>query len=186
MVIGGGVIGLEMGSVWSRLGSNVTVVEYLPRLIPGTDTEVATQFQKILAKQKFNFKLSTKVVGASVQGNSVQLTVAPAAGGAEEKLTADVVLVSTGRRPYTKNLGLEVHTAQLLTTDPTHLTCCGVVWCGVCVARGCGDGRSSREDRPPLPHKHPFDLRHRRCGGGPYARSQGGGGRHRRHRNYGR
>jgi dihydrolipoamide dehydrogenase len=108
IVIGGGVIGLEMGSVWARLGSQVTVVEYLPRLIPGTDSEVATAFQKLLTKQKFNFKLSTKVVGSSVgKDGVVTLTVAPAAGGAEEKLQADVVLVATGRRPYTKNLGLE-------------------------------------------------------------------------------
>jgi len=107
LVIGGGVIGLEMGSVWSRLGSQVTVVEYLNRILPGTDNEIATAFQRILAKQNFKFKLSTKVVKAENTGKEVNLTVAPAQGGAEERLTADVVLVATGRRPFTKNLGLE-------------------------------------------------------------------------------
>jgi len=107
VVIGGGVIGLEMGSVWARLGSNVTVVEYLNRLIPGTDTEIASQFQRILTKQKFKFKLSTKVVKSDLSGKEIGLTLQPAAGGAEEKITADVVLVATGRRPFTKGLGLE-------------------------------------------------------------------------------
>ncbi len=123
IVIGGGVIGLEMGSVWARLGSKVTVVEYLPRLIPGTDSEIATSFQRILTKQKFDFKLSTKVVGSSVSASGVTLTVAPAAGGAEEKLNADVVLVSTGRRPYTKNLGLEVCRSLSLYIDRSCISC---------------------------------------------------------------
>lgn len=107
IVIGGGVIGLEMGSVWSRLGTKVTVVEYLDRITPGVDSEIATNFKKILEKQKIEFKLSTKVVGCKNNGNSVTLTVAPAAGGANEELVADVVLVATGRRPNTKDLGLD-------------------------------------------------------------------------------
>jgi dihydrolipoamide dehydrogenase len=107
VVIGGGVIGLEMGSVWGRLGSEVTVVEFLPRLIPGTDSEIASQFEKILKKQKFKFKLSTKVVKSDTSGKDVILTTQPSAGGPEEQIAADVVLVATGRRPYTKGLGLE-------------------------------------------------------------------------------
>lgn len=107
VVIGGGYIGLEMGSVWQRLGSKVTVVEYLNRITPGMDGEVSKQFQKILTKQGFEFKLGTKVTGASVKGKKVTLTTEPAKGGEEEKIEADVVLVSIGRRPYTENLGLE-------------------------------------------------------------------------------
>jgi len=107
-VIGGGVIGLEMGSVWKRLGSQVTVIEYLDRIVPGTDSEVAKTFQRLLEKQKIKFKLATKVVKADLSGKEVILTLAPAKGdGAEEKLSADVVLVSTGRRPFTNGLGLE-------------------------------------------------------------------------------
>jgi len=106
-VIGGGVIGLEMGSVWGRLGSQVTVVEYLDRIVPGVDTEIATAFQKILQKQKFQFRLSTKVDKATKSGKGVTLNVSGSKGGNEETLEADVVLVATGRRPYTANLGLE-------------------------------------------------------------------------------
>jgi len=108
VVIGGGVIGLEMGSVWRRLGSQVTVVEFLDRLIPGTDLEIAQQFMRILERQKFKFKLSTKVLRADSSGREIVLTVSPSSSsGSEEKLTADVVLVATGRRPFTKGLGLE-------------------------------------------------------------------------------
>lgn len=107
IVIGGGVIGLEMGSVYSRLGTEVTVVEFLDRLVPGTDNEIAKEFKKILTKQKFNFKMSTKCMGAKKTPEGVVLTVEPAAGGAQEELLADVVLVATGRRPYTEGLGLE-------------------------------------------------------------------------------
>jgi dihydrolipoamide dehydrogenase len=107
-VIGGGVIGCEMGSVWSRLGSKVTVIEFLDRLIPGTDAEIATQFLRVLEKQKLQFKLSTKVLRAEPSAKDVVVTIAPAKGdGKEEKISADVVLVATGRRPYTKGLGLE-------------------------------------------------------------------------------
>lgn len=107
IVIGGGVIGLEMGSVWSRLGAKVTVVEYLDRITPGLDLEVSKQFQKILTKQGFEFKLGTKVTGADAKGKRVKVTMEPAAGGKAETLEADVVLVSIGRKPYTENLGLE-------------------------------------------------------------------------------
>jgi dihydrolipoamide dehydrogenase len=107
IVIGAGVIGLELGSVWKRLGAEVTVVEFLDRILPGTDTEVANGFQKILAKQGFKFKLASKVTGATVTGKQAQLTVEPVAGGAAETLQADYVLVAIGRRPFTQGLGLE-------------------------------------------------------------------------------
>lgn len=107
VVIGGGVIGLEMGSVWQRLGSKVTVIEYLDRITPGMDLDVSKQFQKILAKQGFEFKLGMKVTAAENKGKKVDLKVEPAKGGGSETLEADVVLVAIGRRPYTQNLGLE-------------------------------------------------------------------------------
>ncbi len=107
VVIGAGVIGLELGSVWRRLGSEVTVVEYLDRITPGIDNEVTRQFQKTLEKQGFQFKLSSKVTGAKAGKGGVELTVEPAAGGAAETLKADVVLVAVGRKPYTEGLGLE-------------------------------------------------------------------------------
>jgi len=112
-VIGGGVIGLEMGSVWRRLGTEVTVVEFLDRLIPGTDSEVATAFLRILEKQKLKFRLSTKVIKADASGKDVVLTVTKTSGGAEEKIASDVVLVATGRRPFTKGLGLETIGVQM-------------------------------------------------------------------------
>jgi dihydrolipoamide dehydrogenase len=107
IVVGAGVIGLELGSVWKRLGAEVTVVEYLDRIIPGTDTEVATAFQKILTKQGFKFKLGSKITGATATDKQVQVTVEPAAGGDAETLQADYVLVAIGRRPFTQGLGLE-------------------------------------------------------------------------------
>lgn len=107
VVIGGGVIGLEMGSVWRRLGTEVTVVEYLDTITPGIDKEIATSFLRILKKQGMNFMLSTKVTGSQVTADGVKLTVEPSAGGAATTVEADVVLVSTGRRPFTKNIGLE-------------------------------------------------------------------------------
>lgn len=107
VVIGGGVIGLELGSVWRRLGAEVLVVEYLDRITPGIDNEVTRQFQKVLEKQGFEFKLSSKVTGAKAGKNGVELTVEPAAGGAAETIKADVVLVAVGRKPYTEGLGLE-------------------------------------------------------------------------------
>jgi len=107
IVIGGGVIGLEMGSVYSRLGAEVTVVEFLDRITPGLDAEIATNFKKILTKQGFKFKMGTKCTKATKTADGVVLTVEPAKGGAPEELKADVVLVATGRRPYTDGLGLE-------------------------------------------------------------------------------
>ncbi len=107
IVVGGGYIGLEMGSVWRRLGAKVTVVEYLDRIVPGMDSEIGKQFQKTLEKQGFVFKLGTKVTAAENKGKEVTLMVEAAKGGNAEKLKADVVLVSIGRRPYTQGLGLE-------------------------------------------------------------------------------
>jgi dihydrolipoamide dehydrogenase len=106
VVIGGGYIGLELGSVWSRLGSQVTVVEMLPRLAPGLDGEVAKALQRVLEKQGLAFKLGTKVVKADTKGKSVKLTLEPAEGGKSEILECDAVLVSVGRIPNTKGLGL--------------------------------------------------------------------------------
>jgi len=107
VVIGGGYIGLEMGSVWSRLGSEVTVVEFLPTIVPTMDSEVRKQFQRALTKQGFKFKLNTKVVSAEPSPSGVTLTLEPAKGGSTETLDADVVLVSAGRRPLLKGLNLE-------------------------------------------------------------------------------
>jgi len=107
VVVGGGYIGLELGSVWHRLGAAVTVVEFLDRIVPGMDTEVATAFQRILQKQGLTFRLGTKVSGATAGADGVSLTLEPVKGGPAEAITADVVLVSIGRRPYTEGLGLE-------------------------------------------------------------------------------
>ena len=107
IVIGAGVIGLELGSVWRRLGAEVTVVEFLDKVGAGMDAEVATAFQRGLTKQGMIFKMGTKVTSAKVAKDGVVLTLEPAAGGAVETLTGDVVLVAIGRRPYTAGLGLE-------------------------------------------------------------------------------
>jgi len=107
LVVGAGVIGLELGSVWRRLGSEVTVVEYLDRILPGMDGEVAKQFQRMLEKQGFKFRLGQKVTGLVKDASGCNVTVEPAAGGAAEQLFADVVLVAIGRVPYTEGLGLE-------------------------------------------------------------------------------
>jgi len=107
VVIGGGVIGLELGSVWRRLGAEVTVVEFLDQILPGMDGEVRKESNKIFKKQGFDLRLSTKVTGAKVNGSAVTLTVEPAAGGTAETIEADVVLVSIGRRPNTEGLALE-------------------------------------------------------------------------------
>jgi dihydrolipoamide dehydrogenase len=106
VVIGAGVIGLELGSVWLRLGAKVEVIEYLDRILPGMDGEVAKQTQRLLEKQGFVFHLGKKVTGAKA-GKGVTLSVEPAAGGAAENVSADVVLVAIGRRPNTEGLGLE-------------------------------------------------------------------------------
>lgn len=107
IVIGGGVIGLEMGTVWRRLGTKVTVVEYLDNILPGMDGEVRKEAKKIFAKQGLEFKLSSKVTGAKSSAKGVELSVEPAAGGDAEKIKADVVLMAIGRKPYTEGLGLE-------------------------------------------------------------------------------
>lgn len=106
VVIGGGVIGLELGSVWHRLGAAVTVVEFLDRLIPGNDLEVARAFERVLTRQGMKIRLSSKVTKAETTDSGVTLTVEPAAGGAAETIEADVVLLAIGRRPYTAGLGL--------------------------------------------------------------------------------
>jgi dihydrolipoamide dehydrogenase len=107
LIVGAGVIGLELGSVWHRLGAQVTVVEFLDRILPGMDGEVAKQFQRILEKQGFAFRLGAKVTGVDTSGKTLSATVEPAAGGPAEKLEADVVLVCIGRVPYTNGLGLK-------------------------------------------------------------------------------
>jgi len=107
VVIGAGIIGLELGSVWRRLGAKVTVVEFLDRISPGMDLEVAKAFQRSLAKQGMDFKLGMKVTGAKTSKSGVSLSMEPVAGGAAETLEADYVLLAIGRRPYTENLGLE-------------------------------------------------------------------------------
>jgi dihydrolipoamide dehydrogenase len=104
-VIGAGVIGLELGSVFARLGSKVHVIEYLDRILPGMDAEVAKAFQRLLEKQGFTFKLAHKVTGAKIAKSGVTLSVEPAASGASEEVKSDVVLVAIGRVPYTEGLG---------------------------------------------------------------------------------
>jgi dihydrolipoamide dehydrogenase len=108
VVVGAGVIGLEIGSVWSRLGAKVTVVEYLDRILPGMDGEVAKQFQRILEKQGFSFQLGSKVTKVETgKKGGATVTVEPAAGGEAKTLNADIVLVAIGRRPNTDGLGLD-------------------------------------------------------------------------------
>ena len=107
VVIGGGVIGLELGSVWKRLGAKVTVVEYLDQILPGFDGEVRKEANKIFRKQGFEFKLSTKVTGVTVQGDKASVSVEPAKGGEGETIQADAVLVAIGRKPNTDGLGLD-------------------------------------------------------------------------------
>jgi len=107
VVVGGGYIGLELGSVWRRLGAKVTVVEFLDRIVPGMDGEIAKNFQRILKRQGMSFRLGTKVTAAKTTEKGVILTVEPAAGGDAEEITGDVVLVSIGRRPFTEGLGLD-------------------------------------------------------------------------------
>ncbi len=107
VVIGGGVIGLELGSIWRRLGANVTCVEFLDQILPGFDGEIRKEANRVFKKQGIEFKLSTKVTGVTVKGKIATLTVEPAAGGAAETIDADCVLVSIGRRPNTDGLALD-------------------------------------------------------------------------------
>ena len=127
VVVGGGYIGLEMGSVWSRLGAKVTVVEFLDRIVPGMDGELAKTLQRVLKKQGLTFKLGTKVTGAKNGTGGVSLTLEPADGGEAETLEADAVLVSIGRRPYTEGLGLDkagvkVDNRGFISVDGTYQT----------------------------------------------------------------
>lgn len=107
LVVGAGVIGLELGSVWRRLGSEVVVVEFLDRILPGIDAEVARQFQRILEKQGMTFKLASKVTAIDKSGARLKASVEPAAGGAVENIEADVALIAIGRIPFTEGLGLK-------------------------------------------------------------------------------
>jgi len=107
VVIGGGVIGLELGTVWRRLGTDVTVIEFMDNIMPGMDGEIRKESLKIFKKQGLNFKLSSKVTAAKTSAKGVELTVEPAAGGKAEKVKADVVLMAIGRKPYIDGLGLE-------------------------------------------------------------------------------
>jgi dihydrolipoamide dehydrogenase len=112
-VVGGGVIGLEMGSVWNRLGSEVTVIEFMDKICPAMDTELTKKFQTTLKKQGFKFKLKTKVTKSEVADDGVTLTMEPSKGGDAKEEKFDVVLVATGRRPYTEGLGLEALGIQM-------------------------------------------------------------------------
>ncbi|MBI1272880.1 MAG: dihydrolipoyl dehydrogenase [Alphaproteobacteria bacterium] len=113
VVIGGGVIGLELGSVWQRLGAEVTVIEFLDRILPTNDGEVSKNMQRILGKQGMKFKLGTKVTAAKANDKGVDLTLEPAAGGASESMQAEIVLLCIGRRPYTDGLGLDAVGVEL-------------------------------------------------------------------------
>ncbi len=127
VVIGGGVIGLELGSVWARLGAQVTVVEFLDRITPGLDGEISKAFQQSLTKQGFKFKLGHKVTGAKTSKDGVSLTIEPAQGGAAETLEADIVLLAIGRRAYTEGLdlaaaGVAADARGLVLTDGHYAT----------------------------------------------------------------
>ena len=133
VVIGGGVIGLELGSVWRRLGAKVTCVEFLDQILPGMDADVRKDANRIFKKQGIEFKLKTKVTGAAVKGKKAVLTLEPAAGGDAETLEADVVLVSIGRRPHTDGLaldkaGLAVNARGQIETDHDFSTQVPGIW----------------------------------------------------------
>ncbi|MGQ2934465.1 MAG: dihydrolipoyl dehydrogenase [Sphingopyxis sp.] len=133
VVIGGGVIGLELGSVWRRLGAKVTCVEFLDQILPGMDADVRKDANRIFKKQGIEFKLKTKVTGAVVKGKKAVLTLEPAAGGATETLEADVVLVSIGRKPNTDGLaldkaGLTVNARGQIETDHDFRTAVDGIW----------------------------------------------------------
>ncbi|AKH41178.1 dihydrolipoamide dehydrogenase [Altererythrobacter atlanticus] len=133
VVIGGGVIGLELGSVWRRLGAEVTVVEYLDQLLPGMDGDIRKEAGKIFKKQGMELKLKTKVTGVTVKGKKATLTVEPADGGDSETITADCVLVSIGRKPNTDGLGLdaiglETNARGQIETDHSFRTKVDGVW----------------------------------------------------------
>ena len=139
IVIGAGVIGLELGSVWRRLGAKVTVVEFLDQLLPGMDGDVRKEAAKIFKKQGMELKLGTKVTGAVVKGKKASLTLEPAKGGASETLEADCVLVAIGRRPHTDGLGLDkigltLNARGQIETDHDFRTAVDGVWAiGDCI-----------------------------------------------------
>jgi len=133
LVVGAGYIGLELGSVWRRLGSDVEVVEFLDRITPGLDGEISKQFQRVLTRQGMKFRLSTKVVGVDRSGDSLCVAVEPAAGGAQQTLETDVMLVSIGRVPYTAGLGLAEVGVRLdakgrVVTDSSFKTSVAGIW----------------------------------------------------------
>ena len=139
ILIGAGVIGLELGSVWSRLGSEVTVIEYLDRIMPGADNEIAKEAQRVFKKQGLDFRLGMKVTGVEKLKTKLKLSMEPAKGGDQEVLEADAVIVAVGRRPYTEGLGLEVVGGKtdkrgvIETTD--HFKVAEGVWAiGDCIA----------------------------------------------------
>ena len=147
LVVGGGYIGLELGSVWRRLGAEVTVVEFLDRITPGLDGEIGKQFQRILARQGIKFQLSTKVVGVEKKGEALAVTVEPAAGGDKTVVETDIMLVSIGRRPFVDHLGLDKVGVKLdargrVVTDAHFATSVAGIW-------GIGDCREG----PMLAHK---------------------------------
>ena len=113
VVIGAGIIGLELGSVWSRLGAEVTVVEYLDRIMPGSDDEIAKEAQRVFKKQGLTFRLGMKVTGVERLDSSAKLFMEPAKGGDEETIEADAIIVAVGRRPYTEGLGIEAAGGKL-------------------------------------------------------------------------
>ena len=133
LVIGAGVIGLELGSVWRRLGAKVTVVEFMDGALPGMDGEVRKQAQRLFEKQGMTFKLSSKVTAVDTSGKRLKATVEPAKGGAAETLEADIVLVSTGRVPYTdglglKELGVKMDERGRVVTDHYYATSVPGIW----------------------------------------------------------
>jgi dihydrolipoamide dehydrogenase len=133
VVIGGGVIGLELGSVWKRLGAKVTVVEYLEQILPGMDREVRADATKIFKKQGFEIRTGTKVTEVERTGSGATVTVEPAQGGAAEVIEADVVLVSIGRRPHTDGLaleraGVEVNGRGMIPVDHSFATAVPGIW----------------------------------------------------------
>lgn len=140
VVIGGGYIGLELGSVWRRLGAEVTVVEFLDRLVPAMDTEVGKTFERILAKQGVKFRLKTKVTAARADADGVDIALSPADGGMEESLRADVLLLAIGRRPYIAGLGLDSAGVALdergrIAVDAHYATNVPGIWAiGDCIA----------------------------------------------------
>ncbi|KAI7850835.1 dihydrolipoyl dehydrogenase [Circinella umbellata] len=179
VVIGAGVIGLELGSVWSRLGAEVTVVEYLNAIGAGMDAELAKNFHKLLSKQGLKFKMGTKVNSTAIDGDQVKVEVESAKGGKQETLEADVVLVSIGRRPYTTGLGLENVGVELdnrgrvvvdneFRTNVPHIRCIGDATFGPMLAHkaedegfavsemiGTGHGHVNYDVIPSVIYTHP-------------------------------